>query len=152
MRGLKDRGGGTEPGSVHQGRGARGEGGGNAPAMEVACQAPAMPDPALEHHPPPPGLSQGRGTLRRVPLTPPASWPVPGYCPIPTTSQPRVSPKKVPSVSWSQVTLPHLGTEGTSSPPGAPVLSLGLAWALPGRLSLPHSSDLQFPPSPAPIP
>lgn len=48
------------------------------------------------------------------------------------------------------MTLPHLGTEGTSCLPGAPVLSLGLAWTLPGRLSLPQSSDLQFPPSSAP--
>lgn len=94
---------GTEGGDraearVRPGRGARGEGGGNAPAAEVACQAPPMPAPALE---PPISPTQAfglraqpgqRGYRKVVPLAPRLVASSMGIAsPTPAVGQPRES-------------------------------------------------------------
>lgn len=97
---------------MRPGRGARGEGGGNAPAAEAACQAPPMPAPAPEAPNSPTqalGLRTQPGQRARgkgapgPPPTPPPSGQFLGHRPA---HRRPVSPEKVPSVSWSQVTLP----------------------------------------------
>lgn len=156
---------GTEGGDraearVRPGRGARGEGGGNAPAAEVACQAPPMPAPALE---PPISPTQAfglraqpgqRGYRKVVPLAPRLVASSMGIAsPTPAVGQPRESafcflePSDTapPGHPRAHANLPRV-----SCLPRAPALSLALAWALPGCPSLPRPRGLQLPPSPAP--
>lgn len=139
--GPKDRGWGQRRRSgVHPGRGARREGGGNAPAAEAACQAPPMPAPALEAPSSPtqaPGLRSqpgqrgcGKGvSVRTPPSHPAASWPVLWAPPHPPPAgQPRESAFCFLEPSD---TAPPGRPESTCHPP----LELGLlrsAWPWPG--------------------
>lgn len=123
---------GTEPARVRLGRGARGEGGGDAPDAEVACRLRPCPPQPWNRHLPHPGPRPEGAAGKGASAPPPASgWFVRRD---PAHRQPPVGSEKVPSVSWSQVTLPlPAGPRAQAVLPGASRLAgvLCSVWSQP---------------------
>lgn len=123
---------GTEPARVRLGRGARGEGGGDAPDAEVACRLRPCPPQPWNPHLPHPGPRPEGAARKGASAPPPASgWFVRRD---PAHRQPPVGSEKVPSVSWSQVTLPlPAGPRAQAALPGASRLAgvLCSVWSQP---------------------
>lgn len=153
---------GTEPAWARAGQGStRGGGEGTPqPRRQHARLRLCPPQPWNPHFPHPGPLPEGTARaegLREGRLWPPTPASVAGSVgTAPPISHRGFAPRKVPSVSWSQATLPlPAGAESTSRPPWG-----SLVWAQPGcppppRLPFcppppPWSPGLQLLPSPVP--
>lgn len=141
---------GTEPAWARAGQGStRGGGEGTPqPRRQHARLRLCPPQPWNPHFPHPGPLPEGTARaegLREGRLWPPTPASVAGSVgTAPPISHRGFAPRKVPSVSWSQATLPlPAGAESTSRPPWG-----SLVWAQPG---CPTPTPSPLLPSPSPL-
>lgn len=141
---------GTEPAWARAGQGStRGGGEGTPqPRRQHARLRLCPPQPWNPHFPHPGPLPEGTARaegLREGRLWPPTPASVAGSVgTAPPISHRGFAPRKVPSVSWSQATLPlPAGAESTSRPPWG-----SLVWAQPG---CPPPTPSPLLPSPSPL-